>query len=519
MESHHLHGDVNGELLGHHAPHQYAYHHGMHNEGVYGNENGEEYGSEGPVKLFVGQVPRTMEEDDLRPVLEVFGPLEDLVVIRDKLTGAHRGCAFASFYSREAAEKAIDELHNKVTLPNSINPLQVRPAEGQAGASQEHKLFIGMIPKSADEAAIREVFVPFGAIEEVYILRHPSTGVSKGCAFLKYKDRQSALDAIAQVNATVTMERGTSALVVKFADSRRQRLQRARNLAAAAAAYWPLPPQAAAAAGLPFPQLQQLQQQYMQQMQAFGAQSGLNAAAAAAAAATGPPGSPSNSFMYYNPYAFAGSAYGLNSLPSMGFDAPSVGRPGGMPPTPTGAIGSPSSAAAAAAAVLSGVEAAAKASRTSSQLEGPTGANLFIYHLPHDLTDADLATAFAPFGTVISAKVYMDKITGESKGFGFVSYDSPEAADAAIASMNGFQIGSKRLKVQHKRIHHRGEYSGPGGGSHDDLAHAAGLEYGGRMSIGGGGNGGAGDAGDADEAVGASTDALDAAVQQLRIDA
>jgi len=50
--------------------------------------------------------------------------------------------------------------------------------------------------------------------------------------------------------------------------------------------------------------------------------------------------------------------------------------------------------------------------------EGPAGANLFIYHLPHDLTDADLATAFNPFGNVISAKVYVDKYTRESKGFG-----------------------------------------------------------------------------------------------------
>jgi hypothetical protein len=52
--------------------------------------------------------------------------------------------------------------------------------------------------------------------------------------------------------------------------------------------------------------------------------------------------------------------------------------------------------------------------------EGPNGANLFIYHLPHDLTDADLATLFSAndFGNVISAKVYVDKKTGESKGFG-----------------------------------------------------------------------------------------------------
>ena len=49
---------------------------------------------------------------------------------------------------------------------------------------------------------------------------------------------------------------------------------------------------------------------------------------------------------------------------------------------------------------------------------GPNGANLFIYHLPRDLTDADLATLFSPFGNVVSAKVFVDKKTAESKGFG-----------------------------------------------------------------------------------------------------
>ena len=83
--------------------------------------------------------------------------------------------------------------------------------------------------------------------------------------------------------------------------------------------------------------------------------------------------------------------------------------------------------------------------------EGPSGANLFIYHLPRDLTDNDLATLFAGFGNIISAKVFVDKKTSESKGFGFVSYDLVSSAEKAISAMNGFQIGSKRLKVQHKR--------------------------------------------------------------------
>jgi RNA recognition motif-containing protein len=66
--------------------------------------------------------------------------------------------------------------------------------------------------------------------------------------------------------------------------------------------------------------------------------------------------------------------------------------------------------------------------------------------------DDDLMTLFCPFGPVISARVYVDKKSDESKGFGFVSFAFVDSATSAIASMNAFQVGSKRLKVQHKRV-------------------------------------------------------------------
>ena len=96
-------------------------------------EDASEYSE--PIKLFVGQVPKTMEEPDLFPIFERYGPMEDVVIIRDRHTGQHRGCAFVTYMGRESADACVRELHNQYVLEGGRRPLQVRPAGRKEGRS------------------------------------------------------------------------------------------------------------------------------------------------------------------------------------------------------------------------------------------------------------------------------------------------------------------------------------------------------------------------------------------------
>jgi len=82
---------------------------------------------------------------------------------------------------------------------------------------------------------------------------------------------------------------------------------------------------------------------------------------------------------------------------------------------------------------------------------GPSGCNLFVFHLPDEWTDENLYANFIPFGNIISAKVMKETVTQRSRGFGFVSYDSRDSATLAIKKMQGHKEGNKRLKVEFKK--------------------------------------------------------------------
>lgn len=72
---------------------------------------------------------------------------------------------------------------------------------------------------------------------------------------------------------------------------------------------------------------------------------------------------------------------------------------------------------------------------------------LYVGSLPYSLSEEELKEIFSPFGTVTSARIITDKMTGKSKGFGFVEMDSSESAQKAIDATHGAELHGRTLIV------------------------------------------------------------------------
>lgn len=73
--------------------------------------------------------------------------------------------------------------------------------------------------------------------------------------------------------------------------------------------------------------------------------------------------------------------------------------------------------------------------------------NIYVSNLNFNLQDDDLRNFFTPYGTVTSAKVINDRLTGKSRGFGFVEMSDEVASEKAIAELDGSDVDGRTIKV------------------------------------------------------------------------
>ena len=83
--------------------------------------------------------------------------------------------------------------------------------------------------------------------------------------------------------------------------------------------------------------------------------------------------------------------------------------------------------------------------------------NIYVGNLPYNLTEDDLKAAFSEFGEVSSVSIIMDRMSGQSKGFGFVEMPDNTEADEAIKALNESALNGRNIKVNQARP--RGERS------------------------------------------------------------
>lgn len=136
-------------------------------------------------EVFIGGLPRDTCDNDVRELCEPMGDIVEIKLIKDRETGESKGYAFVGYKTKEVAQKAIDDIHNKEFKGKTLRCLL---------SETKHRLFIGNIPKTWTEDEFRKAVEGVGpGVESIDLIKDPQNqSRNRGFAFVLYYNNACA---------------------------------------------------------------------------------------------------------------------------------------------------------------------------------------------------------------------------------------------------------------------------------------------------------------------------------------
>jgi RNA recognition motif-containing protein len=134
-------------------------------------------------KIFVGGLSWSTTEDGLRAYFEKYGPVQDVVIMRDKFTGRSRGFGFVTFADDGAIAQVTADTH---TLDGRAIEAKKAIPRGEM-TNRTKKIFVGGLPLTTTEEEFRKYFEKFGKVSESQIIKDRATGRSRGFGFITFE--------------------------------------------------------------------------------------------------------------------------------------------------------------------------------------------------------------------------------------------------------------------------------------------------------------------------------------------
>lgn len=355
--------------------------------------------------LYVGELEPSVNEALLFEVFSPIGQVSSIRVCRDAVTKRSLGYAYVNFHNVKDGEKAIDQLNYTPVKGQPIRIMwsQRDPSKRKNG---EGNIFIKNLHPAIDNKALHDTFSAFGRILSCKVATD-NFGNSKGFGFVHFESEESAKDAIESVNGMLLND--NEVYVGPHVPKRDRQSKYEEAIKSFTNVY------------VKNIDLEATEEEVKELFTPFGAITSLYVEKDQEGKSRG--------FGFINFEEHEAAVKAIEALNDQEFKTKKlyVGR------------------AQKKSERLEELKKQYEAARVE-KLSKSQGVNLFIKNLDDSIDDEKLREEFQSFGTIASVKVMTDD-TGKSKGFGFVSFSSPEEASRAISEMNQHMLAGKPLYV------------------------------------------------------------------------